>query len=272
MTGKYYDNTIPIQEYIKKGFSADSLPKIFLNKGYDITLPFNYTIFISPEISNNFRKKTLDWRQIISNFKKVKIASIVYFKSLPTLLKPLFVENMQIHNGDLDFLDDFKNNFNTDNKRNTFKYYHLMGAHEPYVIDDNLNYKFMPYDRDSYKKQAKADLKICKFIFEHMKDNHIFDNSLIVVMSDHGVKHYDVFNVINGDKQSTPVIKSALALMLVKKGNRHRRIFRSVISLQQMEIFKKLLWEHLRRHLVTCVSTFFAIRHLNPMLRIIFLP
>lgn len=218
MTGKYYDHVMPFEEYIQKEYLAESLPKIFLNQGYDVTLPLYNEIFVSPEISNNFRRKKMDWGQIRSSFNEVGFRFYVMgCQPLPTLLKLLYLKAVHILPTDLDFLDKFKSNFKTDNKQNTFKFFHLWGPHQPFVINDDLKHEIMPYNRESLKKQSKADLKICNIIFEYMKNEKIFDNSLIVIMSDHGNIGYDMINPMNGKKVEDFVIKSALPLLLVKK-------------------------------------------------------
>lgn len=217
MTGKFYDNSIPLKEYIQKEYTANSLPKTFLTRGYDVTLPFKRTIYTSSTISNNFVKKTFNVKRMITIAKNEKIIDLVLFKSLPSFLKPIFLGDVQYKNYDLDFLDCFKKQFKCDNKKKTFKFFHLNGAHVPNVIDEDLSYKPMPLNRDSYKKQAKASLKICQHVFEHMKKHSIYDDSLIIVMSDHGVAYPKMINVLNGKEVDSSFIKLSLALMLVKK-------------------------------------------------------
>lgn len=229
MTGKYYQNHMPIMKFIAQEYVSDSLPGIFLKKGYDVSLvPFDRMIYPATEISNHFIRKQHSIRQMIGEVRESNLNSVVFFACMPTFARAFLVEKVQFYNDDLEFIKKFKDGFSSDNPRKAFKYYHLRGGHPPMIYDENLNVKKMPNNsRASYKAQAKADLKMCLQIFELLKRDKIYDHSLIVVMSDHGNPECEMINPFNHNRiQEDTVIKTAIPILLVKQRQSKQRDIR----------------------------------------------
>ena len=66
-----------------------------------------------------------------------------------------------------------------------FKFIHLNGAHTPYCMDENC----MPAKLsgiEGLKRQALGSLRIARNILKLIKELDVYDQSLIVVMADHG--------------------------------------------------------------------------------------
>ncbi len=63
-----------------------------------------------------------------------------------------------------------------------FKLIHLEGSHEPYDLDADVN----PVADGSYQDKIRASIKTAGQYFTALKDSGLYDNSVIVVMSDHG--------------------------------------------------------------------------------------
>ena len=76
----------------------------------------------------------------------------------------------------------------TDRGDKVFKYYHLKGAHSPLTVIENLEFtdEFFNFERRNYVFQAKANLHSLYEFFEKLRRSGIYDNSLIVIMGDHG--------------------------------------------------------------------------------------
>ena len=64
-----------------------------------------------------------------------------------------------------------------------FKFIHLCGAHQPFMLDADMNYI---EDGTSYEDCVLASLKLTDAYLQKMKEADVFDNSVIIIMADHG--------------------------------------------------------------------------------------
>ena len=67
-----------------------------------------------------------------------------------------------------------------------FRFIHLYGAHYPYLTDEYLQSITPSYSDESAIKAAKGVVKIISAYLEELKAINAYDNSLIIVMADHG--------------------------------------------------------------------------------------
>ena len=70
--------------------------------------------------------------------------------------------------------------------RPSFHLIHLFGAHYPYLMDEYLNPISPSYSDARAVGAAKGTLKIVQRYLELLKDNEAYDNSMVIVMGDHG--------------------------------------------------------------------------------------
>jgi hypothetical protein len=225
LTGQYYDNSIPIQQFIKEAYISNSIPYILKKHNYLVYLPLDCTIYVNENVASNFIKKRpelfLTFDQLSSFFK------ITLFRCLPHFFKkhieisgvpeklsfnlkkvPSDSDNNLSDNSDLNINDDLKNypkkdpnnHINSDiefiknlilkarskSPQYTFKYYHLRGAHPPFRINEQLKYEKLPNNRYGYKQQAKAMLKISAIFLDQLRKIGIYDHSMIFIIGDHG--------------------------------------------------------------------------------------
>jgi hypothetical protein len=132
---------------------------------------------------------------------------------------------------DVKFIHDLLTQASVDSETPVFKYYHLNGLHRPLVLDEKFNVKKMPYKkRSSFKSQGKACLEIARLMLETLKKKGIFDQSLVLVVADHGCADYPYGVNIkeagfeeekNGSGQSVPshIKASGLPMILIKPVN-----------------------------------------------------
>lgn len=78
-----------------------------------------------------------------------------------------------VQNGDLDITYD-----------NTFRLYHLWGAHAPFFIDADMN--ALDGNGGCEDDAVIGCMKIVAEYMQKMKEKNVYDNSLIIVMADHG--------------------------------------------------------------------------------------
>lgn len=88
-------------------------------------------------------------------------------------------DNMKVYNtikdNSLELIDD-----------NYFSFIHIDGAHVPFNLDGELN--SLKNDEGTYIKQVDASITIVNAYIERLKENNSYDNSVIIVMADHGYK------------------------------------------------------------------------------------
>lgn len=68
-----------------------------------------------------------------------------------------------------------------------FRYYHLQGGHVPYLYDADLN----ATGDTSYPVTLEANIRVIGRFFEKLKQSGMYDNSVIIVMADHGFDPQD---------------------------------------------------------------------------------
>ncbi|MFA6216634.1 MAG: sulfatase-like hydrolase/transferase [Candidatus Omnitrophota bacterium] len=214
MTGRYYDNTVEIQKFIKDEFTRHSLPAHLRDHGFDIELyPYfnHYSIYCDPALASNLEavKKAVGIHHIAYMY------DIALFRSSPQLLKKILYHDQQWFlrrvllretakksgrfrqdqlppskrnefQETVKFFQESSSRVSLSKNIKLFKYIHLPGMHFPLMFNEKLEPEFLPPDRQGYKKQAGGLLKLVSTFLGKLKDTGVYDNSLIVIMGDHG--------------------------------------------------------------------------------------
>lgn len=83
---------------------------------------------------------------------------------------------------DVQFYQDFLNAGGLEVKYvNTYRLYHLFGAHEPYTMNENAEYAISDEIR-----QIKGSMKIVDEYIEELRRLNLYDSSTIIITADHG--------------------------------------------------------------------------------------
>lgn len=80
------------------------------------------------------------------------------------------------------FFADIQNAVLSFTDRRVFKFIHLEGAHVPY----QYNKKVEIIENGTYRQNVEACITIASVYLEKLKNNHVYDNSVIIIMADHG--------------------------------------------------------------------------------------
>ncbi|KJS12091.1 MAG: hypothetical protein VR67_11515 [Peptococcaceae bacterium BRH_c8a] len=240
LTGSYYDNSITMQEYIKKSYLNQSVPLVLKQNGFLVDLFPNVkqTIYYNDEIASNFIMANG------SNNKKQSLKKIYYitlYRFSPQYIKEhiFFKFNYYINNeikevdfilDDLDFANNIECNSEVNIEKSVFKFYHLRGTHPPFNLNERLEKVNLNYNRDGYKVQARASLEIINRFLNALRNNGVYDNSMIFIVGDHGLGSFGVNVQVSGYFQdnidkglkgltSNNIIASGIPLILVKPFN-----------------------------------------------------
>lgn len=63
-----------------------------------------------------------------------------------------------------------------------FEYIHLVGGHSPWMFDSSVNYT----ENGSYYQNIEASMTIADTFLKKLKESGVYDNSIIIIMADHG--------------------------------------------------------------------------------------
>ena len=205
LTGQYYDNSIPIQEFIKRVYLDGSIPKVLKENDFRVDLfPINrQTIFVNKKVASNIKKRALkknDSPRIFNDEMKKKafLFDLTLFRHAPHFLKK-FVYNDQEwflsglfrskHN-DVLFIEEMVSSSDAVDDTGVFKYYHLNGVHLPFVLNEKLEFEKLKSNRRGIRQQAKGMLKLTDLFLKKLRDLGVYDNSLIFIIGDHGGGEY----------------------------------------------------------------------------------
>jgi len=227
LTGQYYDNSIPIHEFIKNTYSNSSIPLILKQNGYQVDLFTGVNvIYASNDIFSNLviRKGIVNIKSCIDEFYNITL-----FRYTPNFFKKYFytintaVDN-KLRKEDLVFADQVISKSEAVKGKYSFKIFHLSGAHPPFCLNEKLEYEELEYSRNSYEIQSQAALEITKRFLTSLKNIGIYDNSMIFIVGDHGSGSFGVNVQASGCTEdnkvvnitSSNIIASGIPLILVK--------------------------------------------------------
>jgi len=210
LTGQYYDNSQPFSEYVNKSYSENSITKHLIDLNYRVDLfpkflDFNY--LKSKKIAHNLIRKgeLLDFDQGIH--KSSNLVDLALFKISPHIFREYIYNNyiFPLSNNkkkkmttwrhlegwyqDIDFVRKIEAKSKVVYKKPAFKFFHLRGAHKPWIYDANgnmLERNELTESRKNYKDHLLHTLKLTSDILKKFHEIGIYDSSHIYILSDHG--------------------------------------------------------------------------------------
>jgi hypothetical protein len=251
LTGQWYENQEPLQEFLRRAFVGASLPRDLMRNGWDVRLYPNVprTLYFREDIAHNFELS-------VDHDKKVEqlgqFLDVGILRALPHFGKKWWLNDYNwritallarmwqppggnpatqretrkpIHR-DLLFLQNLQQRASQSASVPVFRYYHLNVPHAPFMLNEKLELESMR-SLDGYYRQSIAALEIARRVVETIKRLGIYDETMLVVLSDHGGGeygaeiNYDALPLDLGSPSLNPQVpsrdhQSALALILVK--------------------------------------------------------
>lgn len=195
LTGQAYRNETSYLKYNKIAYDESPLFKELESRGYSLDLyeadlpEINNTDRFDSVISTNGNK--IDNNKFAS--LEMKAACYTYF---PYFMKKAFAydsndfkklreidESFELFSDvDYTFYHDLLDSKVTLKKQKAFKFIHIEGGHSPYRYDENVNL----IKNATYETNVQACMTITKRYFDMLKESGVYDNSVILVMADHG--------------------------------------------------------------------------------------
>jgi len=208
LSGKEYLNDTVQQNFLKKSFGENEFLRIlkqykFTTEMYSDMLPSMYLY------ANKFVDNIKEKKYTIFNPSMIKEVSYLYditlFKSTPSLLKKYIYNNQKWRLSNLNinlsnkkksldghyemvrFINEFQRSIFPNDNHPAFKYYHLSGAHPPYVLNADMSIGTAGYDINAYKNQMRGLMILISKFLSTIKKAGLFDDSFIVILGDHGL-------------------------------------------------------------------------------------
>ena len=200
LSGYVYKNEEEYGDYSAGAYNGSPFFKELDSRGYEIFLYDKELVW--------YGKKTFDIKNDSGN-AKLKFGKFfeqemryVWFKYLPYAFKKA-AEIEKLDFGQcVDMFDDRNDAMYNEIRGSAlsvtsgaqFRFIHAEGAHVPLNMDENMN----RISDGTYMQKTIASVKLITTFLERLKQNGAYDNSVIIIMSDHGYqsepdKFYDHF-------------------------------------------------------------------------------
>lgn len=257
LSGQWYENDQPIQQFIKTSFLKESLPRAMLREGWRVDLfpHINRVVHVSPRVASNAVPviRCTDGRA-----EAGRLADLGLFRVSPHRGKPFWLNDyhwrfaglmtetcdwfgstVASEAPDQSARDEFQHNVqrfvhgiqemsDVTLKQPAFKFFHFLIPHAPFHLDEQLNLARLPQGREGFYRQSHASLEVLSRFLNRLKDHGMYDDTLVVVVSDHGGGEYtdevrvgelgpDIDKPVSVDMEIPPRhFASGLPLVLIK--------------------------------------------------------
>ena len=241
LTGSVYRNQEPMRRFIAKEFKRASIFRAMRDQGFQVDA-VSGLMYDKPSTTNYYRLPTpyVTYEAYVK-FAGWQLADLSLFRHSPHLLKPWIYndQSWRLHtkfgqstvtpgrrympvNGQA-FMGDYTSRVRVGHDRPTYKYLHIGIPHWPVSVDRDCNYiGAKSLRRPNYIDQARCGIRRVGAFLDKLRELGLYDSSLIVISSDHGVAlppegfapDRDVFGA-----RLSEMAGSSLALLIVKSPN-----------------------------------------------------
>ncbi|MBT8090387.1 MAG: sulfatase-like hydrolase/transferase [Gammaproteobacteria bacterium] len=207
LSGKTYQNRVPVDEFIDATLGGDTVLNAASDAGFEVDIAAQVSL------KNIYAKNRHTNAYAISNSGHVsardyivndsaRLIDLSLFRALPHFGKALVHrDELWVFQGmvrtasylhmqyfsDLEFVRNLSQAMRVDREAPVYKIMHLMFAHRPTVGDENCDFDgVQATGRENVLRQANCGLQAVLAVFSRMKALGIYDNSLIILMADHG--------------------------------------------------------------------------------------
>lgn len=240
--GALNKNEMKFEKFSSKALNESPLFKELTERDYDINLYESELVWYG---SKNFSiSNSTDYKNYRLPFKSFFSEEVKYikYKYLPYYLKRYSdIESMDF-NGLVDkYLWDDHTIYKTVTKKTEldkqsdkmFSFVHTEGAHIPFSYDKDLN--ILPYNSGTYEQKIEATIKMVDAYIDRLKANDAYENTVIIVMADHGNTNLN---------SADDMLVRANPMFMIKGIGEHHKFAKSdkpLSYLDLMDIYSKLL-------------------------------
>lgn len=207
LSGKWHENEGPFREYSTDAYMNSPLFASLQEKSYKMGL-YEQDVILDDEgfymFDNIFSNKggAESWSSFIRwqiqmtgfkyapfDFKRICFVNPEAFKKLriPPENEQVFIDSNVV------FYDSVLHEDITLIPEKCFKFIHIEGAHLPFRYDENVNV----ISNGTYESNVEACMTITKAYLEKLKESGVYDNSVIMIMADHGFCYQDTNDTLH---------------------------------------------------------------------------
>jgi len=197
ISGEWYENKEPFEIYKRRAFGDSPFVNKLREEGYSISFYEDDVPFEIGTMDGKFANMTHTpyslWDEPLFNTRIIKMVGIKY---APYLVKPFcWFDPMKLNHQKMPsndekiftssngiFYEELKTEEITLVEGKRFKLIHLAGAHVPFKYDQYMN----EIENADYYTCIEASMTITMKYLKKLKEAGVYDNSVILVLSDHG--------------------------------------------------------------------------------------
>lgn len=202
LTGYEYDPRQPLEEYREEAWQGAALYSELKENGWDVRLysTADFVLGCNEELVDNYGTIGSHWIKNYPKFAK-ELYKLVNFTCLPQPLKKLFWLSTDAMANEITFSDigykgeeayqpvfyeelRSQGGLKTDYEK-AFRVYHFWGVHTPHYMNADFQ---MVEEGVSDQEALRGIMKIIYAYLDEMKSAGIYDDSMIIILGDHG-KH-----------------------------------------------------------------------------------
>jgi len=235
-SGDIYDGSLPPGAYHERSMGQRGFQNLLFDAGWrvqlvpkvDMSIGKHHTHAVTPTgfgLSRQGRKRRQAWL----------LADLSLFRAAPAVLRPaVFQEGNWLLSSRFagsktgssqlqrDFFEHFSRSIEATSNRPVYNFIHLMPPHPPFstLADGSYAGRTLEHTRENYTVEAKYTLKMFLAFLQQLREQDLYDSSLIVLQSDHGYG----FNKTEGEDELRP---RGFALMAIKPPESRGPLLRS---------------------------------------------
>jgi hypothetical protein len=231
MTGKYYQNQQPLEAFVREAYLDDSIPKNLKEAGYSVSINCNPFMFCDEQTSDAFIKnRPQQWLTrkdlrtlykptvlryapglLLLAYQQVKIGIT---QATPIDFPP-FDETRDYFETDQRLLTEIINKSQVNSDQPVFRYYHFIAPHPPFYLNPEGSYQPQDHNRSGFIHHSAGAFTQAEKVLQKLKELHIYDQTMIVIISDHGYE-LGFKPDLDGEIIENPIVSAALPLFMVK--------------------------------------------------------
>lgn len=190
LSGQLNKNEEDFGDYSERALNGSTLFKELDRRGYDLYLYDSELAWYGKKDFNiknnpNFENVTMKFGAFFEQEMRY-----VWFKYLPYAFKKVTDIEYLDFGSSIDKFDwrndvlykEFTSTGISESTGAQFRFIHAEGAHVPLDMDEHMN----RIEHGTYLQKTTATAKLIAAFIERLKENGVYDNSVIVIMADHG--------------------------------------------------------------------------------------
>jgi hypothetical protein len=215
LTGEWYRNDQPINEFMRNAYMGSSLPRKLKGAGWDVRLypAIERILHFDESIATNIERTVSRRDQMLGTGTLVDVG---VFRAVPHVLKRTWINdfnwrvrpaleralgpedtdqrNLHVASRNrhhaLRFLENSEVFTHRGKDSNVFRLYHLNVPHAPFVLNEDLQLERLPRGRAGYYRHSVAGIEVVLRYLDHLRATGAYEDAVIAIVSDHGGGEY----------------------------------------------------------------------------------